>query len=405
MLDHIRTIPVVSSSDLDADVHATFARYRSSFPFVALDTGGYIVLRHDDVVRLMADSRLQATEIAMPSQAGITEGVLFDIFAHGMLTANDAVHTRRRSAISRSLTNQVLDQFRQHLRRAALALIDATYEKGRLELDRGYAAKLPILALASLLEIPDADIPAFTQDVYAMNAFFRPDPSEEAVADAEAAGLRVRTYLDGLLTEAETDRPLGFLAQYLRFAEHDELDRSEVLVQIIQLIIGGTESVRTALIAQTVHLLSHPEQWHAVCADPNLVTNAVAEGLRFEPGIAGVVRVSVEDIEIDGWTLPAGQLVLLSSMSALRDERVFDRSSTFDISRSNLKLARLAFGGGAHKCVADAFGRAELEEGLAALVQRLPGLQLENLPAFRGHVFVRTAAECWVSWEQQVGQG
>ncbi|MDK1374746.1 MULTISPECIES: cytochrome P450 [unclassified Sinorhizobium] len=400
MLDSIRTVPVVASSGLDADVHATFARYRQAFPFIALDTGGYVVLRHDDVVRLMSDPRLQATEIAMPAQAGVTEGALFDIFAHGMLTANGEVHVRRRSAISGALANQVSEPFRQHLRQAAIALIDASYDSGRLELASGYAAKLPILALARLFEIPEADIPPFAQDVHAMNAFFRPDPTEDAVANAETAALRVRNYLDGLLTEAEAGRSHGFLAQYLRFAEENELARVEVLVQIIQLIIGGTESVRTALIAQAAQLLSHPEQWRAVCADPTLVTNAVAEGMRFEPGIAGVIRVSLQDIEIDGWTLPAGQPVLLSFISALRDERVFDQPNVFDISRSNLNLARLAFGGGAHKCVADAMGRAELEEGLSVLVERLPKLQLENLPAFHGHLFVRKTGECWVRWER-----
>ncbi len=399
MLDNNRTVPVVASSDLEADVHGTFARYRSSYPFIALDTGGYVILRHDDVSRLLSDPRLQATETAMPVQAGITEGALFDIFEHGMLTANGDVHTRRRSALSRTLANHVLEQFRQHCRRSAAALIDACYDKGRLDLASDYAAKLPILALAGLLGIPDPDVPSFMQDVHAMNEFFRPNPTADAVANAEMAALRLRNSLNNLLTRAEADQPGSFLSQYLKLSEADELTRLEVLMQVVQLIIGGTESVRTALIAQTVHLLSEPEQLKAVCADFTLVPNAIAEGLRFDPGIAGVVRVSVQDIEIDGWILPAGRLVLLSSISALRDERVFDRPHAFDIARSNLKLARLAFGGGAHKCVADVLGRAELEEGLSVLVERLPGLRLEGMPDFHGHVFVRKTSECWVSWQ------
>jgi cytochrome P450 len=244
MLDKTRPVPVVSSLDLGANLHATFARYRRSFPFIAMEGGGYVVLRHDDVVQLMNDPRLQATEVAMPVQAGITAGVLHDIFAHGMLTANSEVHARRRSAMSRALATQVLEQFRRHLQQAATALIDASHADGRLELASGYAAKLPVLALANLLDIPGADIPLFSRDVDAMNAFFRPNPGKEAVADAETAAQRVRTYLDALLTKTEAEKSQGFLARYLRFAEQDELSRSEVLMQIIQLIIGGTESVR-----------------------------------------------------------------------------------------------------------------------------------------------------------------
>lgn len=399
MLDNIRTIPVVASSDLEADVHGTLSRYRQTHPFIALDTGGYMVLRYDDVSRLMRDPRLQATETAMPAQAGIMQGALFDIFQHGMLTANGDVHARRRSPLSRSLAHQMTEEFRQHVRRSAEALIDACYDSGSLDLTSGYAAKLPILALAGLLEIPDADVPSFMQDVHAMNEFFRPGPTEQAVADAEHAALRLRTYLDGHMKHPEACRPESFLSRYLALSQEDGLTRLEVLVQIVQLIIGGTESVRTALVAQTVHLLSEPEQWSAVCADPTLVPNAVAEGLRFEPGIAGVVRVSVEEIDIDGWTLPSGQLVILSTLSALRDERVFDRADVFDISRPNLKMARLAFGGGAHQCVADALGRAELEEGLSVLVERLPGLRLDSEPAFHGHQFVRKTTGCPVRWQ------
>lgn len=398
MLNNIRNVPVVASSDLNANLHATLARYRPAYPFVALDTGGYVVLRHDDVVRLMSDSRLQATEIAMPAQAGVTEGVLYDIFEHGMLTANGEIHARRRSTLSRALAMQVLETFRQHLRRAAHTLLDARYDHGRLELVSDYAAQLPIQALAGLLELPDADIPDFAADVYAMNAFFRPEPTEDAVTKAETAALRVRSYLELQLAQAKDNAPHSFLAQYTSMAE-GELTIAELLVQIIQMIIGGTESVRTALTAQTVHLLSHPEQWRSVCADPSLIASVVSEGLRFEPGIAGVVRVSVQDIEIGDWILPAGQLVLLSAVSALRDESVFERPDVFDISRPNLELARLAFGGGAHRCVADALGRAELEIGLAVLVERLPRLRLQNMPAFQGHMFVRNTGACWVTWD------
>ncbi|MGN7295500.1 cytochrome P450 [Rhizobium sp. SAFR-030] len=399
MLDTIQTAPLVASSDLEADIHGVFAHYRPSSPFISLDTGGTMVLRYDDVSRLLRDPRVQATGTAMPAQAGITQGSLFDIFEHGVLTANDDVHTRRRSALSRAFAPEVLNEFRQHVGGAANALIDTFHDSGSFDLASDYAAKLPLLALAGLLGIPEPDVPSFMRDVHAMNEFFRPAPTEQAVSEAEHAALRLRNYLDDLLKDVEKNPSQGFLARYLTLSEEDELTRLEVLVQIVQLIIGGTESVRTALVAQTVLLLSEPEQWKAVCDDPALVPNAVAEGLRLEPGIAGVVRVSVEEIEIDGWMLPAGQLVLLSFISALRDERVFDRPNAFDITRPNLKLARLAFGGGAHKCVADALGMAELEEGLSVLTQRLPGLRLDGTATFHGHHFVRKTSECRVSWK------
>ena len=399
MLEKIRSVPVVTSAELENDAHEAFRRYRASYPFVALDTGGYVILRHEDVRKLIADPRLRATETAMPVQGGITEGALFDIFQHGMLTANASVHARRRSAMSRALANQLSDAFRRHVRLAAKGLLEDCYHDGRLELAAGYAAKLPVIALAGMFGIPDRDVPQFMHDIYEMNEFFRPHATAESVSKAEAAAARLQRYLGVLLTRTTAGQAEGFLSHYLKLAEEDDLSSAEVLIQIIQLIIGGTESVRTAIVAQAAGLLSSPDQWRAVCDDPALVPDAVAEALRFEPGIAGVVRVSVEDIDVDGWTLPAGQLVILSSISALRDERVFEHADSFDIFRPNLALSRLTFGGGAHRCVADALGRAELEESLAALTERLPNLSLDSAPKFYGHLFVRKSTECWITWQ------
>jgi cytochrome P450 family 103 len=354
-------------------------------------------LRHEDVSRLIKDARLRATETAMPAQGGISQGALFDIFEHGMLTANGEVHARRRRAMSKALANQLAKRFRQQARRAADALIEANYFNGRLDLATGYAAKLPVLALGALLGVPASDMTQFMADILAMNEFFRPAPSEAAVLEAEAAAARLRGYLEEL-AGASAKQPESFLGQYLGSAEEEGLERLEVLIQIVQLIVGGTESMRTAMVAQTMHLLADRQQWKAICEDPALVPNAVAEGLRIEPGIAGVVRLSVEDIEIDRMVLPAGQLVILSFLSALRDEQVFERPDTFDISRPNLHQARLAFGGGAHKCVAEAFARVELEEGLSALARCFPTLRLDGITAFHGHTFVRKTTQCQVKW-------
>lgn len=394
-----RTVPVITSADIERDAHGAFRHYRASHPFAILESGGYVVLRHDDVSRLCRDPRLQATETAIPAEARITHGALFDIFQHGMLTANSQVHERRRSAMSRALANQVIDHFRASVRLAAEALIDSCYRDGRLELASGYATRLPVLALAGMLGVPDRAIPTFMRDIDEMNEFFRPYATPEAMVSAELAAKRLQDYLETLMTRTWADPADDVLSHYLTLVDAEQqLSRMEVLIQIVQLIIGGTESVRTALVAQTANLLSNRGQWEAVCDDPALMPAAVSESLRFEPGIAGVVRLSTEAIDIDGWTLPAGQLVILSSMSALRDERVFKRADSFNIFRADLAAAHLAFGGGAHRCVADALARAELEEGLSVLAERLSNLTLETQPVFLGHIFVRRTTECWVTW-------
>ena len=98
--------------------------------------------------------------------------------------------------------------------------------------------------------------------------------------------------------------------------------------------------------------------------------------MRFEPGIAGVVRVAVEAIDLDEVTIPAASLVVLSTMSAMRDEHVYAQPDVFDIHREQTSGLHSVFGVGAHRCVADALARAELEECLRVLTRRLPQLRL-----------------------------
>ncbi len=69
-------------------------------------------------------------------------------------------------------------------------------------------------------------------------------------------------------------------------------------MQIAQLIVGGSDTTRVAIVAQVAFCLQHREQWEAACRDPALVPGAVAEAVRFEPSAASFARVTIEDIEL-----------------------------------------------------------------------------------------------------------
>src|SRR6202035_5367925 len=155
----------------------------------------------------------------------------------------------------------------------------------------------------------------------------------------------------------------------------------EILIQFLFVIVAGSDTTRGALAVQTAQLLQHREQWEAVCRVSRLVPGAVAEALRFEPSVASVSRFVLEDIELDGYVLNAGQFMTLSTMSAMR------APDTFDIFRTDRQRWHLVFGGGAHRCLGEALARTELEEGLAALTAHIPPLQLNGEPPeIRGHV-------------------
>jgi cytochrome P450 len=94
-----------------------------------------------------------------------------------------------------------------------------------------------------------------------------------------------------------------FLSGYLAAVEEaGELSPLEVIIQIVVLIVGGTDTTRVASAMQVALLLQHPEQWDAVCHNPTLIPAAVSEALRYGPSVASASRFTLEDIVIDGHT-------------------------------------------------------------------------------------------------------
>ncbi|MCA1536687.1 cytochrome P450 [Bradyrhizobium sp. NBAIM03] len=396
----VEDLPVLTAAELDADPHGMFRRYRAAYPVVRHETGGYFVLRHADIERLSTDARMAASETARPELFGVTEGALFDLFKQGMLTANGAVHRRRRSPFSRSFAARTMADLRPHIRRASDELIESWYTDGQVEFVDRFATQLPARVIGDLLGLPRADIPSFTELVYAVTRFLSTSILPDEVPESESACQKLRIYVERTLEDRRRTPRDNFLSDFLAKADAaGELSPLEIVFQIVQLIIGGTDTTRVAVVMQLALLLQHREQWDAVCRDPSLIPDAVAEAMRFEPSVASFSRVTTEDIEVSGAVLPARQFVLLSTMSAARDEEAYERPHVFDIRRTDQPRLLPIFGAGAHRCLGEALARIELEESLAALAARIPQLRLDEAPTIRGHSGIRRIDIMRISWQ------
>jgi cytochrome P450 family 103 len=390
--------PTLTLEQLEADPHGVFRRYRKDHPVVLHETGGHFVLRFADVDRLSRDPRFLGAETAFPKMLGLDSGAIFDIFDHGMLTANGDVHRRRRAPFSRLFAARAISEMRPRIRRTIEDLIDGCYGNGELEFVE-FAGQIPARVIADLLGLPREDIPDFTRMAYKVTRILGFGLNPDEIAEIEAHAEELRDYVGKALDERRRGPRDDFLSAFLAAAtEAGEMSPEEILFQIFQLIAAATDTTRVAMAIQTALLLQHREQWTAVCRDPALIPAAVAEALRFEPTVTAVVRVPNEDVEIEGVVLPAGQLVTLSIMSAMRDEQAYDGPDMFDIHRTKQPRLHPVFGYGAHRCIGEALARAELEESLAAISARMPDLQLDAAPTLSGHFGIRAVDTMRVSW-------
>lgn len=134
-----------------------------------------------------------------------------------------------------------------------------------------------------------------------------------------------------------------FITAYVHAAhEAGELTPIEIVAQLVTVILGGSDTTRSAMAIQVALLLNEREQWEAVCRDPSLIPAAVAEALRYEPAVGSVPRFTVTDIEIDGFMAPAGSILTLSTLSAMRDPLLYPDPDRFNIRRTGHPRWQLA---------------------------------------------------------------
>lgn len=393
-------IPMMTLQELEADSHGTFRRYRRDHAVVRHESGSYFVLRLADIEQCSKDRRLVGSETAIAEINGFGPGPIFDMFVYGMLTANGDVHRRRRAPFSKLFASRAIAEMRPHIRRTVEEIIDEWYGDGEIDFIAAFAAQLPARITADLFGLPREDIPTFTRDTFEVIKMFTYGMSPDEIARIEQAGQRLCDYIAKMLDDRRRSPRDDFLSAFLAAAnETGEMSPEEILFQLFQLIVGATDTTRVATVMQVALLLQHRDQWEAICRDPALIPGAVAESLRLEPSGAATARIASEDIELHGVNIPAGSLVTLSTMSAMRDERAFDRPDTFDIRRSDQLRVHPVFGFGAHRCIGEALARAELEESLAALAARIPQMQLDVAPTVAGHIGARRVDAMRVSWK------
>ena len=159
-----------------------------------------------------------------------------------------------------------------------------------------------------------------------------------------------------------------------------KLSAAECVQLVVNLLAGGIDTTAGQL-AHAIRLFAeHPDQWKLLADGAGLVPRAVEEVLRFEPVTPFTARICLEQVEYRDVIFPAGTIV---AVCAERANRECEDGETFDITASR-DARLLTFGAGTHYCLGANLARAELEEALAFLAPRTPGLALDGPPQLGG---------------------
>jgi len=397
-------IPVLdwNLQDPQASSYDLFRDLRAKTPLVKVPMGmGNMVmaLRARMVDAIVSPENTRQLETEMKLMQGVFDGPIYDFVAQVMLFANGEAHQRRRQPVARTFAFKLMEAMRPKAAAVAAEIINERLGKGPFDYLHDFAAQIPARIIADILGIPRADLPVFLKwisDTAESIGFI----AVERRAQIEQSLTEFNAYVDKLLADRRANPRGDFLSDYVAAtAASGDMTEGEIRAQVVGLILAGSDTTRNSMCMSLYQLLQHPAQWRDLCADPDgLKKKASEEGLRFEPVVSGIPRVTTKDLAIEGYVIPAGAILAVSILSVLRDPEVYADPDTFNIHRTDQQRWHLAFGAGAHRCAGEALARVELEETLAAIARLAPSTRIVGEPPRLNPGAIRTVDQMQVEF-------
>ncbi|GAA0459297.1 cytochrome P450 [Streptomyces olivaceiscleroticus] len=346
----------------------------------------WLVTRYADVRGALADPRLSLDK--RNSSTGYRGFSLPPALDANLLNMDPPDHTRVRRLVVKAFTPGRVEKLRAPVAKVAQDLLDAVEPRGTADLIADFAGPLPIIVICDLLGVPEHDRRDFRAWT---DALITPDPSRPA-AMKEAIGAMLRFFTELIATkraEPGDDLLSDLIAVRDEGDEGDEADdgsgaggvagdrlsEDELTSLAFLILFAGYENTVHLIGNAVLALLDHPDVLAELRAEPERMPAAVEEFARYDgPAPLAIRRFPVEDVEIGGVRIPAGESVLLSLASANRDPERFPDPATLDPHRDI--FGHLALGHGIHYCLGAPLARMETQTALDAVIQRFPGLRL-----------------------------
>ncbi|MFC4121794.1 cytochrome P450 [Nonomuraea zeae] len=334
--------------------------------------GALLVTRYADVRRLLLDERL-SRNLGRPGAARIAKNNR--MFQDPRIDPDPPAHTRVRRLVMRAFTPARVEALRPYIHSVVDELLTRmARHDGAADLNEALAFPLPIRVICRLLGVPERDTALFRDwtDHFLSVSRFPPEEIKAAMAD-------MNRYIGELIAakRAEPGDDLVSALIQVRDQEDGRLAEHELHWWCRLLLLVGYETTATQLGGGVALLLSHPEQLALLRADYGRVPAAVEECLRWKlvGSSVSMLRYAIDDIEMDGYTIPKGASVIPAVDSANQDATAFDRPGEFDITREDVG-GHLTFSVGPHFCVGAALARTQLQIATESLLRRFPRLRL-----------------------------
>ena len=222
--------------------------------------------------------------------------------------------------------------------------------------------------------------------------------NSEQIERVQQATEELFDYFEGII-EQRRQTPQNDMISALLAAEEegDRLTHEELLSTLMLLLVAGNETTRNLIGNGMLALLKSPAQLQRLRDHPELLDSAINELLRYDSPVQIDSRNAIDDVEIGGKRIAAGQRILAIVGAANRDPKVFANPDELDIGRD--EVSHLSFGRGIHYCLGSPLAILEGRIAFTSLLERFSSIRLASDPVFKEQIVLRGVEELWVEVE------
>ncbi|WP_319435972.1 cytochrome P450 [Mycobacterium sp. RTGN5] len=398
MDDAGRALAVPQSYADEAQLHAALAHLRAHAPVSWVDVEGYrpfwAITKHADVMDIERQNDLftndprpilVATELDEKLRTDREAGIGLSTLIH----MDDPHHRDMRKIGADWFRPKAMRALKARCDELAKMYVDQMVERGpELDFSAEIAVNYPLYVILTLLGLPESDFPRMlklTQEL------FGGDDTELQRGGSSDAMIAVLldffTYF-AALTASRREHPTEDLTSAIANATINGQPLSDMDTASYYVIIAsaGHDTTSAGIAGGLLELVRNPAELHRLQKDPGLMGTAVEEMVRCVTPVKEFMRTAQVDTEVRGVPIAKGESVLLSYVSANRDDEVFDDPMRFDVGRDPNK--HLSFGYGVHFCLGAALARMEMHSFFSELVPRINTIELAGDPELSATTFV-----------------
>ncbi len=388
----------LTSDSVLADPYPTYRRLREKDPIHRMRlVDGWAVTRYEDVEQILLDHQRF-------SNWGAGAGDRVYTRDRSMLDLDPPDHTRLRSLVSKAFTPRSVTALKPRIEEIVDELLDGVDGERRFDLIDSFAFPLPVIVIAEMLGVPAQDLEQFKDWSNDIVVSLEPVQTRAQRERFRRSEQELYQYFEGIIDQRRRD-PQDDLVSALLAAEEegDRLSHGELLATLLLLLVAGNETTRNLIGNGMFALLRNPGELNRLKEQPELIDSAIDELLRYDSPVQLDGRTLVEDVEMGGKRMRAGQQVVAVVGAANRDPAAFSEPDRLDIGRQ--EKSHISFGRGIHYCLGASLAKLEGQIAFASLLERFSSIRLAAEPRQRKQVVLRGVEDLLVEVARPVQVG